>query len=1011
MHQTQHSLQCGANLSNLIHIPCLSSQNNLSAPLSTSSNQLPDFPLNNMLAFGSRKGLGLVHWNIRSLVSPMKLDHVNLLVAQADPDILVLSETWLKGDIKDSEVALNGFNINRIDRASRGGGVAVYTKACLTSHTLYSVSVKNSFEFIALKVIYGQNNNALVIIGIYRPPSAPVKALDQLAELLSIYADTETIILGDFNIDWSSAASGRMKEVAASLNFTQLISEPTRPNLLNPSKSTTIDLIFSNRPDKVTNTWVFDLGVSDHCPTACTRDSHIKKAPPHIVTKRSLRHFSEQAFINDLYTSNIHSTTDMPNVDLALDCFISNFNAIANTHAPFKKFRVKDRTNPWFTTELSTMLIVRNKAWALARRTKAASDWTYFRQIRNKFTAAVRQAKSNYNIDMLSSSSSNPKIFWKAFKSFNGNSSPTPTSVMSEDCRLVDSNDICSAFNKHFSVAGLIFDDHLSEQSNRNFISESPCSFNGDHIVPLDSAVHFSLSPFTTSEVLGALSNMNSRCSTGEDNLDPFLLKLSAPYIAEEITYIFNLSISSATFPQLWKMAHVSPLHKSGAKDDLNNYRPISKLPCLSKILESLTNNQLKAFLSRHSILATHQSGFRAQHSTITAATLVLNDIVSALDRKEHCAALFVDLTKAFDTVDHALLLHKLMDIGFDSNASNWFKSYLSNRFQCVKAGVAKSDFLPLRKGVPQGSVLGPILFTIFINDIVSSLSSSRVHLYADDTILYCTANTITLAIDSLQQAFNTLQKSLFNLKLVLNPNKTKFMLFSKAKGIKSGAFHLTTLTGCDIEQVPVYKYLGIWIDENLNFSFHIDCLAKQLRQKMGFLYRHKSSLPLSCRKRIIESVILPVLDYGDIIYKNATISSLSMLDSIYHSAIRFSTGSAYNTHHCILYDTIGWPSLTERRFRHWILFIYKAILGKLPSYISSLLNWHSSMHHTRSSSQLLLSVPSVRTELGKSAFCFDAPRSWNLIQRTFNLESLISFNQFKILITNLPNPVCNCYR
>lgn len=676
-HQTQRSLQRGANLSNLIYIPCLSSQNNLSASLSTSSEQLPGSPLNNVLAFGSRKGLGLVHWNIRSLVSPMKLDHVKLLVTQADPDILVLSETWLKDDIKDSEVALNGFNINRIDRASRGGGVAVYIKCCFTSHTLYSVSVKNSFEFIALKVFYGQNNNALVIIGIYRPPSASIKALDQLAELLSIYADSETIILGDFNIDWSSAASGRMKEVAASLNFIQLISEPTRPNLLNPSKSTTIDLIFSNRPDKITNTGVFDLGVSDHCPIACIRDSHLKKAPPRIVIKRSLRHFNEQAFINDLYASNTQSPTDLMDVDLALDCFISNFNSIANTHAPYKKFRVKDRLNPWFTTELSTMLITRNKAWALARRTKAASDWSYFRQIRNKFTAAVRQAKSNYNINMLSSSFSNPKIFWKAFKSLNGNSSPTPTSVMSEDCRLVDSYDICSAFNKHFSVAGLIFDEHLPEPSNLNSNSEDPPPFfNSDHDDPLDLAVHFSLTPFTTSEVLIALSTMNSRCSTGEDNLDPFLLKLSAPIIAEEITHIFNLSISSATFPKLWKMAHVTPLHKSGAKDDLNNYRPISKLPCLSKILESLINNQLKAFLSRHSVLASHQSGFRAQHSTITAATLVINDIVSALDRKEHCAALFVDLTKAFDTVDHTLLIHKLMDIGFDSNTSNWFTSF-----------------------------------------------------------------------------------------------------------------------------------------------------------------------------------------------------------------------------------------------------------------------------------------------------------------------------------------------
>ncbi|KAK0137933.1 RNA-directed DNA polymerase from mobile element jockey [Merluccius polli] len=328
----------------------------------------------------------------------------------------------------------------------------------------------------------------------------------------------------------------------------------------------------------------------------------------------------------------------------------------------------------------------------------------------------------------------------------------------------------------------------------------------------------------------------------------------------------------------------------------------------------------------------------------------------------------------------------------------------------CLAVGITKSEFLPLTKGVPQGSVLGPVLFTIFINDIASSLNNCNVHLYADDTILYCTADTINLAIDSLQLAFNVLQESLFSLKLVLNPNKTKFMLFSRGKGIDPSVLHLKTLSGSNIEQVPVYKYLGIWIDEKLNFSSHIDCLAKQLRQKIGFFYRHKSSLPLSCRKRIIESVFMPVLDYGDIIYRNASMSSLKILDVIYHSAIRFATSASYNTHHCTLYATIGWSSLTERRFKHWIQFIYKAIIGKLPSYISLLLNCQSSAYQTRSSSYFLLTVPNARTELGKSAFCFDAPMSWNLIQRTLKLESLITFEQFKVLISNLPTPVCNCF-
>ena len=167
----------------------------------------------------------------------------------------------------------------------------------------------------------------------------------------------------------------------------------------------------------------------------------------------------------------------------------------------------------------------------------------------------------------------------------------------------------------------------------------------------------------------------------------------------------------------------IIPLHKGGDKDNLDNYRPISTLPCLAKVLETLVNSQLKCFLSSHSILSPHQSGFRPNHSTITAITLVTNDIVSALDMRKHCAVLFVDLSKAFDTVDHQLLLKRLSDIGLDTDACAWFHGYLSARRQCVKSPHGNSEFLSITKGVPQGLVLGSVLFTLYINELVSSFN------------------------------------------------------------------------------------------------------------------------------------------------------------------------------------------------------------------------------------------------------------------------------------------------
>ena len=959
-----------------------------------------------LFQFKARKGLGVVHINARSVLQ--KIDFLKIWITNSDPDVAVISESWLNPNIKDSDIAIVGYNVFRTDRAKRGGGVAMFVKNNLNCSVRISTSLPGQFELLAVNINLG--DYPIVIVGVYRPPSAVPEALQSLSENFSSVSSCETVILGDFNLDWFSPVANEFQDLCLESNLTQLVTESTRPNMKIPSNSSLLDLILTNRPQHYLHTCVFPLDFSDHCPVGCIRDGRRKGAAPLIVYKRSLKNLDDQAFLFDLLSSNPTSIELIPDVGVALSHFLSVFHAVTDKHAPFKKCRIKNRFNPWFTHDISEATTNRNKAWALARSTGSAAAWQSFRHLRNKCTHLVKMAKSKYFVNHLSACGSNPTKFWKTVKSLKGVSPPTlPQQIMLEDKAINDPKEVCNAFNNHFIQCGTLFDlsnfPDVPDGVLDNFTVDA-------RSLGTDPTTSFSFRPIQQHEVLSALRN--SKCmksSVGADQLDPRLLKLAAPIIARPLTHIFNLSLFSGYIPSIWKSALVVPLHKGGDPNEMNNYRPISKLPCLAKMLESFVNEQISSFLSLNSILCPFQSGFRAGHSTITATTLVVNDIASAVDKKQCCAALFIDLSKAFDTVNHEILFGKLNSLGFDNVSLRWFKNYFTGRTQCIDVAGLTSEALVINSGVPQGSILGPVLFSLYINNICDHLEHCKVHFYADDTILYASAPSIDQAVSNLQHAFDCVQDSLKSLKLMLNESKTKFMIFSNGRNNVPSTHRICTRSGTNIEQVPCYKYLGIWLDDRLSFKSHVLDLAKKVKIKLGALYRIRSCFTFENRMEIVQSTILSVLDYGDIVYMYAAPSTLKLLDSVYHSAIRFVTGDAFRTHHCNLYKNVGWSPLADRREKHCLLFVYKALVGKLPNYLMSLLKLKSICHNTRSQSLISLEIPLTKTNIGKIAFKFFASHKWNTIQVELKLTKYLSVNQFKSLLDAKDVPQCCCFK
>jgi len=570
---------------------------------------------------------------------------------------------------------------------------------------------------------------------------------------------------------------------------------------------------------------------------------------------------------------------------------------------------VKGKHLPWIDHELISLFRQRDKAWSIFRRTRANADWEVYRQLRNMSKTKTRNAKSNYYRDSLSNDSMNPKQFWKKIKTITNTSDKhCINQIRVSNTILHDPLSIAEAFNHHFSsvCSTLISKSDLGTGLLNNAL-------------PNHSSFYFR--KIQPDEVQNAINELKGNSGAGLDGLDNKLIKLASHILMYPLTDLFNLSLSSCELPAIWKCARITPIHKGGDVLDLNNYRPISIICSTAKVFEKLIYNQLSHFLSANNILSPFQSGFRSNHSTSTALLKFTNDVFSAADNGELTGAIFIDLTKAFDLVDHYLLLDKLYAIGLSKNAVLWFSSYLHNRKQCVILHGKKSNLLIQQRGVPQGSTLGPLLFSIYVNNLPSIFNNCCAQLYADDTVLYTSKHDLPQIQACLQYDFKILQDWLLYNKLLLNKTKTYLMIFGTRQKLKSetNACIITCSDGTPLPQVDKFKYLGVWLDSKLSFKIHIGHILRKVNYGINALYRSRNCFTYSVRKKLASQLILPIFDYCDVVYHNSVKSDLSRLKTAYNRLCRFVLGCPFLTHHCTMYSALNWPSLNTRRQIHWL--------------------------------------------------------------------------------------------
>ena len=660
----------------------------------------------NMKDFTRARGLKVAHINIRSVIN--KTDTLEILLKDKSFDVFTVSETWLKPQIPDCEVNISGYSCVRQDRLEKiGGGTMIYVRDGVPYR--HRQDLGGGVTESCVIEITRPKCKKLLIWTVYRAPNTNLEdAIEKIQDrLLNIPDSFELVLLGDFNVNFlevDKTAKRKLMRIANLYDLEQLILQPTR---ITPSSKSLIDLLFTNSCHRVVDCGVINLTLSDHSLIFCVLKSGCPKAPGRSIQYRAYKNYSKANFVNELKEINWETVENDPDINAAVNKWNALFTKTANHHAPLKQTRLKGVSHPWMNSQLSKEMQYRDKLYKSAIKLNTKEQWHLYKKQKNFVNRETRRCKSEYYTKLIDENKQNSSALWKTLNQVTSRKrSPCIACVESEGIIYSDTKSMATIFNEYFASIGTRLANRL--RSLTTVTTRAICStrnwFNSNMIPK------FELQPVCEQFVYDLLRQLKVNKAIGLDEISPRLLKDSAHVITPSLTRLFNRSLANKMFPSIWKKGKVSPLFKSGDRCDPNNYRPITVLPALSKIMEKLVHIQLYSYLNENNLITSEQFGFRPTLSTGLALTQFTDSILGDMDAGRFTGAVFLDLSKAFDTVDHAILLDKLRSLGVDEDSLNWFRSYLSERSQVTSISDSISSPLPMSVGVPQGSILGLLL-------------------------------------------------------------------------------------------------------------------------------------------------------------------------------------------------------------------------------------------------------------------------------------------------------------
>ena len=915
-------------------------------------------------------GLSIAHINVRGLAK--KVDELKLHVIKHHLKILHISETFLTSNLNSDMLCIPDFNIVRRDRALKhGGGVLTYLHSTL-HHSVLSNLDNILPESLTIQISQPSAKPFITSV-IYRPPNSPTKWLDQFALYITKCKEIcdEVIILGDFNINLN-VVNKKWTDLVNQLGLLQLIQHSTR---IQAHSQSLIDHIYVTKPANILRHAISDIGLSDHCMVYTTRKlgAQVQTSKPRTkITYNDWKNFSSTCFQKDLKLASWNDVYRTNSAERMLDVFTDKLQFILSKHLKQKTRFVKlDYLPPWLDREVQLSIQKRDSF-------KKNQNWTEYKRQRNFTTNLIRKKKKQYVSKLVSQSDNKQtKQLWNVLRNTQKSLTiPNISHSSTEPCNT-SPLDASNSLNQHF--VNIANSQNSSPASTPAPTSRSPTpNFPETHNIP----------NITMTEVILLFKSIDLKKATGHDNLSVRILRLALPFVSHIITDILNKAIEEGIFPSQWKIALVTPLHKGGDPNTLSNYRPISVLPVLSKIYEKHILASLQTHLDTHNIISSSQSGFRKQHSCTTAMHHLYSTWLDEVKSSKLLVLLFLDFSKAFDMVNHETLLKKLKHMGITGNLLEILQSFLSNRHQCVKIKECCSNMLPLSSGVPQGSILAPTLFQIYINDLLSLPQHCQVHAYADDTTFFISSNNSQLLQKQLDHDLLLIEQWCTINKMPLNLYKSHYLVINSTKVCP---IHIN-ICGHSLERKTSSKLLGFTINDSLDWKSHIAHVSNKVSSNLRLFYNLRHLLNFQTSKQYYYNFIHPYLMYGvHLYYPMSPARYTNPLYILQKKALRLICG---NQSHQTKLNTLSTKLITDKTSTLPLptLSLYFTCLSGFqinnhlcPAYLTKAYSQSLKSHVTRNQHKLPSSSNHNRLNL-------HILKSFNTLPKNLRLLSLNSF-------------------